>query len=134
MADFTNNPGVQSAILTTGTLDEVGTLGVVADRGAASEILIYIKNTSANALTEFKAQCRVNSRAGWVDYLAGSDWVSTSNGAQRNWSSGAVATLASGAQVAAQIKTLGIPLWRFVASGTAGSVIEVEFKDVTPQF
>lgn len=126
--DFTNNPGPKIAILTTGTDDVIATIGTPFLNGKLSSFAWFIKNLDAdNALTGFKAQFRLADSLPWIDYLGqnSGDWTSQLNITQRSWSSADPETLATGAVAAGNVLTQFYPAWRIVASGTAGTQVQI---------
>lgn len=126
--DFTNNPGPQTVILATGTNDIVGTIGTVGASGQAQKIVCAIKCVSG-AVTGFTAQTEKTPVFGFENYLTGTDWVSAANYSQRDWTSTvSPASMTAGQTSYFDIKPDEFPLWQFLASGTPGTVLIVDFK------
>lgn len=130
--DFTNNPQPVNVTLAGGVGEEVGTLGTRTGLGVSEFVIISIKGVSGVALTDCKLQVRNHPSFGWSDYLDGADWVSTVNGAQRNWTSDQSPTdLDVGETATAQVKTIGYAYMRLLVTGTAATVLTVQMQAVT---
>jgi hypothetical protein len=129
--DFTNPSPIATATLTTGTLDTMATMGALGSaNGVAEEISIGLTVLSGT-MTDFKAQCRYDPSQPWQDYLDGADWISSTNGVQRSWSSADPTAMSSvGNGCILQMFTLGIPYWQFLGSGSAGSTIAIGIRPV----